>query len=173
MSTFSLELRNSIHERSWETNVEVLVFQSDRYSVLVPKLRGCYFNLIQRASLCLCLVILCKMENLPFLSCPDPLPLSCPVLSSSPGVFFGHGFQRSSLPHPHESLTSSLKGEPQAVTQTVTLSCNCCSNFTWGRHGLEWRAEISFHLVSAHLIYSSLHVTPWIVILCVYIHACV
>lgn len=115
------------------------------------------------------------MENFPFfvLCWPPPLLLSCPVLSSSPGAFFGHGFQRSSLPHPCESLTSSLKGEPQAVTQTVTLSCNCCSNFTWGWHGLEWRAEISFHLVSARLIYSCLHVTPWVSQLfwvCTYMH---
>lgn len=43
------------------------------------------------------------------------------ALSSSLCYFFGHTSQSSSPPHPHEFLTSTLKGE--AVTQTITQSC--------------------------------------------------
>lgn len=89
-----------------------------------------------------------------------PGPANPPsVLSSSLCLFFGHGFQRCSPPHPHEILTSSLKEEPQTVTQTITQSCNRCSHFPWGRHGLAWSGEISLHLSSACLTCTPLPVS--------------
>lgn len=95
--------------------------------------------------------------SIPFLSrlpssSSSSLLLPPPMLSSPLCLFFGHAFQRSSPPHPHEFLASSLKGEPRTATQTITQSCNRCSSFTWG-----WRNFLPSLVCLPHMCPSTCH----------------